>query len=93
MQLLSQGVDGIYMFNYACHLREHTWSKSKLNKLTAVLNEAGQIKTLKNIPRQYTFWEKLPVEFEHHEYPMGHEISQTELEHIRGWLDGVLSGA
>jgi len=39
-----------------------------------------------------TFWEKLPVEFEHHEYPMGHEISQTELEHIQGWLESVLSG-
>ncbi len=67
LQLLSQDVDGIYMFNYACHLREHElwyghdWSKSDYNKLISVLYKAGTKKTLKNIPRQYTFWEKLPI--------------------------------
>ncbi|MHB9071613.1 MAG: glycoside hydrolase family 10 protein [Sedimentisphaerales bacterium] len=67
LQLLSQRVDGIYMFNYACHLREHeqwygcSWSKSDFNKLIAVPREAGTIKTLKNAPRQYTFWKELPI--------------------------------
>jgi phospholipase/carboxylesterase len=33
------------------------------------------------------FWENLPVRFEHHEYPMGHEICQAELGHIQGWMN------
>mgnify|MGYP002639777123 CR=1 FL=1 len=35
-----------------------------------------------------TFWNKLAI-LEHHEYPMGHEISQAELQHIQVWLDSV----
>ncbi len=34
-----------------------------------------------------SFWEKLPVQFEHHEYPMGHEICQEELGHIQNWMN------
>jgi len=34
-----------------------------------------------------SFWSKLPVLLEHHEYPMGHEISQDELGHIQNWLN------
>jgi len=61
LQMLSQGVDGIYMFNYPCHLFEHNWSKSEFNKLAAIPHKAGTIKTLKNVPRQYTFWKELPI--------------------------------
>ncbi len=32
------------------------------------------------------FWEDLPVQLDHHEYPMGHEISQQELQDIQSWL-------
>ena len=64
LQFLSQGVDGIYMFNYACHLREHNWSKIQFSKLATVPYQAGTIKTIKNIPRQYTFWKELPIYIE-----------------------------
>lgn len=44
------------------------------------------------IPIEYgrqivSFWEKLPVQFEHHEYAMGHEICQEELGHIQNWMN------
>ncbi|MCF7822656.1 MAG: hypothetical protein K9N35_00640 [Candidatus Marinimicrobia bacterium] len=35
------------------------------------------------------FWSKLPVLLEHHEYAMGHEISQDELGHIQHWLTKI----
>ena len=49
------------------------------------------------IPIEYgrqivSFWDPI-AELEHHEYPMGHEISQLELEHIQLWLEKVLSRA
>ncbi|MCF6239611.1 MAG: dienelactone hydrolase family protein, partial [Candidatus Marinimicrobia bacterium] len=34
-----------------------------------------------------SFWEKLPVALEHHEYPMGHEICEEELGHIQEWMN------
>ncbi|MBC8376446.1 MAG: hypothetical protein H8E26_10405 [FCB group bacterium] len=37
-----------------------------------------------------SFWDPI-AELEHHEYAMGHEISQPELEHIQAWLQLVLS--
>jgi phospholipase/carboxylesterase len=37
-----------------------------------------------------SFWEKLPVQLETHEYPMGHEISQDELVHIQNWMGSVV---
>jgi phospholipase/carboxylesterase len=47
------------------------------------------------IPIEYgrqivSFWDPIAI-MEHHEYPMGHEISQLELEHIQAWLEKVLS--
>ena len=36
------------------------------------------------------FWGALPVELEHHEYAMGHEINPQELEHIQAWLDRLI---
>jgi len=46
------------------------------------------------IPVEYgrqlvSFWRRLPVVLRHHEYPMGHEISQDELGHIQGWLNTI----
>ncbi|NQT63187.1 MAG: hypothetical protein HQ556_09555 [Candidatus Marinimicrobia bacterium] len=46
------------------------------------------------IPIEYgrqivSFWDPI-ADLEHHEYPMGHEISQPELEHIQMWLEQVL---
>ncbi len=35
------------------------------------------------------FWKTLPVILQDFEYPMGHEISQSELNHIQNWLDTV----
>ncbi len=37
-----------------------------------------------------SFWDPI-ANLEHHEYPMGHEISQPELEHIQTWLNQVLT--
>ena len=37
-----------------------------------------------------SFWSPISV-LEHHEYPMGHEISQTELKDIQMWLEQALS--
>ncbi len=37
-----------------------------------------------------SFWDPI-AQLEHHEYSMGHEISQPELEHIQMWLEQVLS--
>ncbi len=34
-----------------------------------------------------SFWDKFPVQLEHHEYPMGHEICQDELGHIQAWMN------
>lgn len=51
--------------------------------------------TLDNvIPIQYgreivSFWNPL-ASLEHHEYHMGHEISQAELTHIQAWLTRIL---
>ncbi len=47
------------------------------------------------IPIEYgrqivSFWDRLPVVLEHHEYPMGHEICQDELGHIQEWLAASL---
>lgn len=36
-----------------------------------------------------SFWDPI-AELDHHEYPMGHEISQDELSHILKWMGGVL---
>jgi len=36
-----------------------------------------------------SFWKDM-ADLEHHEYPMGHEISQEELTHILHWLSRVL---
>jgi len=49
------------------------------------------------IPIEYgrqivSFWNPI-AELEHYEYPMGHEISQSELTDIQGWLGKVLSKA
>lgn len=61
LQYHAQGVDGVYMFNYPCHLFEHNWTPSEFKKLTPVLHEAGQKKTLQGRPIQYTFWKELPL--------------------------------
>jgi len=37
-----------------------------------------------------SFWESLPVNLDHHEYAMGHEINQEELTHIQNWFEGFL---
>ena len=37
-----------------------------------------------------TFWKNLPVQLEHHEYDMGHEIQPSELMHIQSWFDREL---
>jgi len=37
-----------------------------------------------------SFWGPL-AELEHHEYSMGHEISQAELQHIQKWVERVLT--
>jgi len=36
------------------------------------------------------FWDPLS-RLEHHEYPMGHEISQAEISDIQSWMDKILS--
>lgn len=52
--------------------------------------------TLDNvIPIEYgrqivSFWNPL-ANLEHHEYHMGHEISQAELTHIQAWLSRILA--
>jgi len=47
------------------------------------------------IPIEYgrqivSFWNPI-AELEHYEYPMGHEISQSELNDLQSWLGKVLS--
>ena len=37
-----------------------------------------------------SFWGPI-ANLEHHEYPMGHEISQDELSHILRWMEGILT--
>lgn len=37
------------------------------------------------------FWQSLPAQLEHHEYPMGHEISMEELNHIQSWLNPIIN--
>lgn len=36
-----------------------------------------------------SFWDPI-ADLQHHEYPMGHEISQAELQHILAWMDCIL---
>lgn len=37
------------------------------------------------------FWESLPVDLEHHEYSMGHEINTEELNHIQAWMNPIIN--
>ena len=86
LNLLSRGVDGIYMFNYPCHLFEHGWKKSEFDRLTRVMHEVGQVKTLKNVPRQYTFWKKLPIYVEPLRPAEHHQIIEFDI--LAGDLKG-----
>ena len=70
---LGQDVDGIYMFNYACLLFETKWSHELFTKMAGILSEGGDIKTLKAKPKQYTFWENLPITIESNRPPDYHQ--------------------
>jgi len=65
---LAQGVDGLYMFNYPTVLHENAENRftapSKFRKKAAVLSELGRLKTLQSKPKQFTFWEDLPLQVE-----------------------------
>ena len=62
---LEQGVDGIYMFNYACTLFEGTTivfdNRKRFNKLASVLSQIGDTKTLEGLDREYCFFKDLPI--------------------------------
>ena len=62
---LAQGVDGIYMFNYASHLFEYKplyfTDRAAFDKLASVLSEIGDAKTLAGLNREYCFFTELPI--------------------------------
>lgn len=65
---LEQDVDGIYMFNHACVLFENTMmmfdDRKRFDKLTSILNQIGDKKTLSGYDREYTFFKDLPIYIE-----------------------------
>jgi hypothetical protein len=62
---LEQGVDGIYMFNYACTLFERTAiafeNRRRFNRLASVLSHIGDAKTLEGLDREYCFFKGVPI--------------------------------
>jgi len=62
---LEQGVDGIYMFNYASTLFEGKTAffddRPAFDKLASLLSEIGDAKTLANADREYFFFSDLPI--------------------------------
>jgi len=62
---LEQGVDGVYMFNYACDLFERKTmifdDRRRFNRLASVLSQIGDKKTLKGLDREYCFFKELPI--------------------------------
>ena len=40
----------------------------------------------------HEFWKKQPVSLTYHEYPMGHEICNAELNDMNVWLNDVVGG-
>jgi hypothetical protein len=62
---LEQGVQGIHMFNYPCILFEpKKWrpnDKPTFDKLTSVLSQMGDLKTLAGTDKEYYFLSKLPI--------------------------------
>ncbi len=62
---LSQGADGIYMFNYPCGLFEGRGillnDKAAAEKLTAILSEMGGLKTLEEKNKNYMYYTDLPI--------------------------------
>ena len=80
---LAQGVDGLYMFNYPCVLHEGEENRfgtpRAFRKKVVILSEQGSLTTLAGRPKQYTFWEDLPI---HVETGRPAEHGQT----IRFWI-------
>ena len=62
--ILAQGSDGVYIFNYPCRLFEHKRTPEEFARLSCVLAELGSLKALRATPRQYTFWKDMPVQLE-----------------------------
>jgi len=62
---LEQGVDGIYMFNYAATLFEGKTiffdDRPTFDRLASLLSEIGDLKTLAKADREYFFFTDLPI--------------------------------
>lgn len=61
---LAQEPDGSYIFNYPCGLFETDRTPDEFTEMTSILHEIGCLDTLKNKPKEYLFWEKLPIYIE-----------------------------
>jgi len=61
---LGQGADGVYMFNYPCHLFQLRRTPGEFKRLTAVLSEIGRQETLAAGEMQFAYWKNLPLQVE-----------------------------
>src|SRR5690606_10609649 len=62
--LLSQGAEGIYMFNYPCLLYQVKRTPEEFEALAQVYSELGKADTLSGKPKEYVFWNDLPMQLE-----------------------------
>ena len=80
---LAQGVDGLYMFNYPCVLHESAENRfttpAKFRRKAAVLSEVGCVETLRGKPKQYTFWEDLPIQVETRRPPQWYQTIRFQV--------------
>jgi hypothetical protein len=61
---LSQGAAGIYLFNYPCLLYQVKRSVDEFRKMTSLYAEIGSAQELAGKPKQYVFWDQLPMQLE-----------------------------
>jgi len=76
----AQGADGIYMFNYPCLLFGSGIDELEFKKLNRVLSEIGDPETLRGTPKQFVFWQNLPITVESRRPP---QFYQTVTFHVR----------
>jgi hypothetical protein len=90
--ILAQDTDGVYLFNYTCKLKGSTrkHSPETFAQQVAILSEIGGVDTLHATPKQYTYWQSLPIQLESWRPPQYH---QTIHFHVRDadLVDGVCS--
>jgi hypothetical protein len=70
---LSQGAEGIYIFNYPCLLYQMKRTPEEFGALAQIYSELGKAHTLAGKPKQYVYWNNLPMQIESCRPPEYHQ--------------------